>query len=182
MRRFSAYASGSYEISPAATFYANGLYYNGETHELGSNPTFNTFVFDPDVSGGLSYDVATTPFLNAASRARLQGLDVTSLNLSRSNEDLFDNGAITKTELKRGVAGVRGEFNGWNGTLNYDASFNYGTVYIQNLSSQINQQRFINAVSAVQGPNSAVCSVNPTILRSLPTSRSSRLPIRTAYR
>lgn len=163
VRRFTAYASGSYEIAPEAIFYANGLYYNSETHEQGSNPTFNTFVFDPGKSGGLTFDVATTPFLNDKSRSELLGQGIDRINLSRSNEDLFDNGAITKTEMKRGVLGVRGDFQGWNGQLNYDVSFDYGTVDIQNLSQAINQQRFINAVSAAQGPNGAVCSTSPTI-------------------
>jgi outer membrane receptor protein involved in Fe transport len=160
VRRFSAYAASTYELSSAATIYATGLYYNAETHEQGSNPTFNTWVFDPDTSGGLTFDVATTPFLNDNARAELLGLGVETLNLSRSNEDLFDNGALTKTELKRGVVGVRGDLGR---SLNYDVSFNYGTVEIQNISQEINQQRFINAVSVEQGPNGAVCTINPTV-------------------
>lgn len=163
LQRFSTYATASYKLADAAEVFTEVLYYKGRAEQLGNSPTFNTFVFDPDTSGGLTFDTATVPFLNAADRTLLLSRGITSLNLSRSNEDLFDQSAISETELKRGVIGLRGDFKAIGRQLNYEASFNYGTNQIQNFSRQINQQRFINAVSVTQGASGPVCSVTPTV-------------------
>lgn len=163
LRRFTTNAFASYQLSDRIEAFTELLYYKGAAQQLGASPSFNTFVFDPGVSGGLTYDVATVPFLNQADRSSLLARGITSLNLSRSNEDLFDNSARSETELKRGVVGVRGNFGAIGRRFNYEVSFNYGTNDILNFSRQINQQRFINAVSIAQGPNGAVCSTTPTV-------------------
>lgn len=165
LERFTTNAFASYEITPGVEVFAEGLYYKSRSIEEGNNPSFNTFVFDPGVSGGLTYDVATNPFLTPQARATLNGLGLTSFNVSRSNEDLFDNGTVTESELKRGVLGVRGEFGGLFGNRwNYEASFNYGTNDIDNFGREINQQRFINAVSYTTGADGqAVCTTTPAV-------------------
>ena len=165
LERFTANAFASYEIVEGVEVFAEGLYYNAESIEEGNNPSFNTFVFDPGVSGGLTYDVATNPFLTDQARQTLTGLGLTSFNVSRSNEDLFDNGTITQTELKRGVLGVRGDFGGLSGNpWNYEVSFNYGENEIENFGREINQQRFINAVSYTTDANgNAVCTTTPAV-------------------
>ncbi len=161
LERFSTNITASFTVAQGVELFAEGLYYRGKAQELGQSPSFNTFVFDPDKSGGLAYDVATVPFLDGADRSLLLGRGITTLSLSRANEDLFDQSARSETELKRAVFGVRGDFAAVGRTLNYEASVTYGTNQIDNFSSQINQQRFINAVSFVQGPNSAQCSLTP---------------------
>lgn len=164
LERFTANAFGKYELTEGVELFAEGLYYTASSQESGSNPSFNTPVFDPGVSGGLRFDTATTPFISAATRAQLLGLGLNTFSLSRSNEDLFDNGSLTETELKRGVVGVRGDFGGLFGNRwNYEASFNYGTNDIRNLRDNINQQRFINAVSFTNGPNGPVCTTTPPV-------------------
>lgn len=163
LKRFTANAFASYELTPGVEVFTELLYYKASAQELGTSPSFNTFAFDPDTSGGLTFDTATVPFLNAADRALLLGRGITSLNLSRSNEDLFDQSASSQTELKRGVVGVRGDFGAIGRRFNYEVSFNYGTNEILNFSRQINQQRFINAVSVAQGPNGPVCTLTPTV-------------------
>lgn len=163
LRRFTANAFGSYEVTDGVELFFEGLYYKARSQEEGNNPSFNTFVFDPDTSGGLTYDTATTPFISDATRAFLLGQGFDTFNVSRSNEDLFDNGARSDTELKRGVIGVRGDFRAAGRPLNYEVSFNYGTNDILNFQQNINQQRFINAVSFTQGPNGAVCTTTPGV-------------------
>lgn len=164
LERFTTNAFLSYEIVPGVEAFAEGLYYNSRAIEEGNNPSFNSFVFDPGVSGGLTYDVATNPFLTDQARATLTGLGLTTFNVSRSNEDLFDNGTVTESELKRGVVGLRGEFGGlFDNRWNYEVSFNYGTNEIENFGQEINQQRFINAVSYVAGPNGPVCTTTPPV-------------------
>ncbi|WP_237451734.1 TonB-dependent receptor domain-containing protein [Qipengyuania oceanensis] len=165
LERFTANAFASYELVEGVELYGEALYYNARSLEEGNNPSFNTFVFDPDVSGGLNYDVATNPFLTDQARGILTGLGITEFNVSRSNEDLFDNGSLTESELKRGVLGVRGDFGGLSGNRwNYDVSFNYGENLIENFSQEINQQRFINAVSyEAAADGSAVCTITPAV-------------------
>ncbi len=161
LKRFTVNGFGAYEVTPGIEVFFEGLYYKASSFEQGNNPSFNTFVFDPGVSGGLTYDTATVPFLSAATRATLLGLGATRFNVSRSNEDLFDNGSRSETELKRGVIGVRGDFEAAGRPLNYEVTFNYGTNDILNFQQSINQQRFINAVSFTQGPNGPVCTTTP---------------------
>ena len=164
LKRFSANLFAHYDLAPAATLYFEGLYYSARARELGTSPSFNSFVFDPDVSGGLSFDTATVPFISAATRQTLLAQGVTQFNVSRSNEDLFDQSAASRTDLKRFVGGVRGDFDAIGRKFHYDVSANYGINRIENYSQSINQQRFINAVSFRQGPNgTAVCTLTPTI-------------------
>ncbi|MEN8984798.1 MAG: TonB-dependent receptor [Alteriqipengyuania sp.] len=163
LERFTANLFLSYEITPGVEAYGEGLYYKSTSIEEGNNPSFNTFVFDPGVSGGITYDIATNPFLTDQARATLTGLGLTTFNVSRSNEDLFDNGTITESELKRGVLGIRGDFGGLFGNRwNYDVSVNYGENEIENFGTEINQQRFINAVNyTTDGSGNAVCTTTP---------------------
>jgi len=165
LERFTANLFLSYEIVPGVEAYGEGLYYKSTSIEEGNNPSFNTFVFDPGVSGGITYDVATNPFLTPQARATLTGLGLTTFNVSRSNEDLFDNGTITESELKRGVLGIRGDFGGLFGNRwNYDVSVNYGENEIENFGTEINQQRFINAVNyTTDGSGNAVCTTTQFI-------------------
>ena len=163
LQRFSANMFATFDLTPGITLFAEGLYYKAKARELGTSPSFNTFVFDPDVSGGLSFDTATVPFLTQSARTTLLNNGITQFNVSRSNEDLFDQSAASRTELKRGVVGARGEFGALGRMLNYEVSFNYGTNTIKNYTTQINQQRFINAVSFQQTPNGPACTLTPTI-------------------
>ncbi|WP_338447464.1 TonB-dependent receptor [Pelagerythrobacter marensis] len=165
LERFTGNLFLTYELVPGLEFFGEGLYYKSRSIEEGNNPSFNTFVFDPGVSGGLTYDVATNPFLTDQARQTLTDLGLTSFNVSRSNEDLFDNGTITESELKRGVLGVRGDFGGlFDRRWNYEASFNYGENEIENFGREINQQRFINAVSYTTDVNgNAVCTTTPAV-------------------
>ena len=165
LERFTTNLFLTYELFPGVELFGEGLYYNSKSIEEGNNPSFNTFVFDPGVSGGLTYDIATNPFLTDQARETLTGLGLESFNVSRSNEDLFDNGTITESELKRGVVGVRGDFGGLFEQLwNYEASFNYGENIIENFGREINQQRFINAVSYTTGADgNAVCTTDPAV-------------------
>ena len=165
LERFTTNLFLSYELTPGVELFGEGLYYKASSTEQGSNPTFNSFVFDPDTSGGLDFDVATNPFLTQQARNTLTAAGLTQFNVSRSNEDLFDNGARSETELKRGVVGVRGDFGGFNSRRwNYEVSLNYGQNEIVNYSQAINQQRFINAASVTTDANgNAVCSVNPPV-------------------
>lgn len=161
LERFTVNAFGAYEVTEGVELFFEGLYYKASSFEEGNNPSFNTFVFDPGVSGGLTYDTATAPFISQATRTTLLNRGLTRFNVSRSNEDLFDNGSRSETEMKRGVLGVRGDFEAAGRPLNYEVSFNYGTNDILNFQQNINQQRFINAVSFTQGPNGPVCTTTP---------------------
>lgn len=165
LRRITANAFFSYELTDGIELYGEGLYYNSRSQEAGNNPSFNTFVFDPGASGGLTYDTATNPFISAQTRDFLLANGIDSFNVSRSNEDLFDNGARSESELYRGVMGVRGEFGGLSGNRwNYDVSFNYGTNEIRNFAQNINQQNFINAVNyTVDASGNAVCTATPVV-------------------
>jgi outer membrane receptor protein involved in Fe transport len=165
IKRFSTFAFASYEVAPGVELFAEGMYYNAEARELGSNPIFNTFVFGPtSVSGGLTFDVASNPFLKPAVKSELLGLGLTQFELSKSADDIIDQSAFSKTELKRGVVGVRGDFGALGRLFNYSASFNYGTVDINNVSENINQQNFINAVSFTTDANgNAVCTTTPVV-------------------
>ncbi len=162
--RFTANVFANYDITPNVQVYVEGLYYTSQSQEQGNNPSFNTTVFGASVSGGVTYDTTTNPFISDETRNFLLTNGFDTFTVSRSNEDLFDNGSLAESELKRGVIGVRGDFNGLGGKpWNYDVSFNYGTNEIDNFRQNIVQQNFVNATSYTTDANgNAVCTTDFT--------------------
>lgn len=141
--------------------YVEGTYFKSRADELVQQPTFNTVLFGGS-SGGLTYR-NDNPFLNDQARGVLAGAGVTQFTLSRVSLDLADPSGFGENEIYRGVAGIRGEFDGLGRTFNFDASYNRGNAEVVTFSQDLNRQNFINATNVTRNAaGNIVCTTAPT--------------------
>lgn len=151
----------NYEFSPALKFFAEGEYYHARTDQLLTQPTFNSSLFG-GTSGALLYDISN-PFLTQQARATLVAAGVTTFEVSRASADLADTSGYNSTNLYRGVAGMRGDFNVGSRAFRYEVSGTYGRSEITDVTQDINAQRFINAVNyTTNAAGQVVCTTNAT--------------------
>lgn len=161
LRRTSANIFVTWEFTPNIEAYVEGTYFKSRADELVQQPSFNTVLFG-GASGGLVFR-NDNPFLNDQNRQVLAASGVTQFTLSRVNLDLADLTGFGENEIKRGVIGVRGEFDGLGRTWNFDVSYNRGDAELTTFSQDINRQKFINATNVSRSASGAiVCTTAPT--------------------
>lgn len=149
-----------YDVSDALKFFAEGEYFRSRADELVQQPTFNSNLFG-GASGALTFRT-TSPFLTDQARSQLQALGITSFQVSRASNDLADLTGYNVTNLWRGVAGARGDFEVGGRAFNYEASFNYGRNVVHDYGQDLNAQNFINAVNVTTDANGRiVCTATP---------------------
>ena len=145
VRRTTGNLFVTWEFEPNIEAYVEGWYFKSRANELVQQPTFNTVLFGG--SSGSPRFTVDNPYLSDQARDVLNDAGVTSFLLSRVNLDLADLTGFGENEVKRGVAGVRGEFEGLGRTWNFDVSYNRGENVINTFRQDINNQNFINAIS-----------------------------------
>lgn len=158
VRRTTGNLFVTYEFTPGIEAYVEGWYFKSRADELVQQPTFNTVLFG-GASGAARFTI-DNPFLTAQARGVLQNAGVTSFTLSRVNLDLADTTGFGENEVKRGVVGVRGEFEGLGRTWNVDLSYNRGENVINTYGQDINKQNFINAISV---DANGKCTTDPAL-------------------
>lgn len=145
VRRTTGNLFVNWEFTPGIEAYAEGWYFKSRADELVQQPTFNTVLFGG--ASGAPFFTVDNPFLTDQARGVLQDAGVTGFALSRVNLDLADLTGFGENEVKRGVLGVRGEFEGLGRVWNFDVSYNRGRSEINTFTQDINRQNFINAIS-----------------------------------
>jgi outer membrane receptor protein involved in Fe transport len=161
LKRTSGNLFVTWEFTPNIEAYVEGTYFKSRADELVQQPTFNTVLFGGS-SGGLAIR-NDNPFLTDQARGVLAAAGVTQFTLSRVSLDLADPSGYGENEIKRGVAGIRGEFNGLGRTFNFDASYNRGSAEIVTFSQDLNSQNFINAVNVARDASgNIVCTTAKT--------------------
>ncbi|GGD88194.1 TonB-dependent receptor [Tsuneonella deserti] len=151
----------TWELAPALTFFLEGTYYTSRGDELVQQPSFNSNLFG-GANGPLTFSV-NSPFLTTQARDLLVSRGVSLFQVSRASADLADLTGYSKTRLYRGVAGVRGDFNLFNGReFNYEVSANFGRNRITDVGQDINRQNFINAVNVASVGGQIVCTTAKT--------------------
>jgi outer membrane receptor protein involved in Fe transport len=161
LRRTSANLFVTWEFTPNIEAYVEGTYFKSRADELVQQPSFNTVLFG-GASGGLVIR-NDNPFLNDQARGVLADAGVTQFTLSRVNLDLADLTGFGENEIKRGVVGLRGEFDGLGRVWNFDVSYNRGQAELTTFGQDINSQNFINAVNVTRdGSGNIVCTTDPT--------------------
>lgn len=151
----------TYEFTPNIEAYAEGWYFKSRADELVQQPTFNAVLFG-GASGGLTIR-NDNPFLSTQNRAVLADAGVTQFTLSRASLDLADPTGFGENEVKRGVLGLRGEFEGLGRVFNFDVSYNRGRSEITTFGQDLNRQNFINAVNVTRNAEGQiVCTTAPT--------------------
>lgn len=151
----------TYEFAENWEFFLEGTYFRSRADELTQQPTFNSSLF-----GGLSGQVIfapDNPFLTAQARDALVSRGVTVFGVSRASIDFADLTGFNKTRLYHGVAGVRGDFELFDRTLNFEAYASHGNTRSRDFGQDLNAQNFINAVNVTtNGAGQIVCTTAPT--------------------
>lgn len=160
VRRTTANLFLTYEFTPGIEAYAEGWYFKSRADELVQQPTFNAVLFG-GASGGLTFR-SDNPFLSAQNRAVLANAGVTQFTLSRASLDLADVTGFGENEVKRGVLGLRGEFEGLGRVFNFDVSYNRGRAEVVTFGQDLNRQNFINATNVALVNGQIVCTTAPT--------------------
>ena len=108
LERYTANFLGKYEITPNITAFAEATYYRANGTELVDQSIYNATLFG-GTSSTLTF-AANDPRLTQQARDTLAGLGVTQFRLSRASRDLVENNASARSEVYRGVIGLRGDF------------------------------------------------------------------------
>lgn len=162
VERYLATGLGSFEISPAATFYVEGTYAKTKT-VAGLEPQAVDGTPDgTDLNlGGIPYAgiPITNPFIPAAIRQAMVDAGVTTLPFRRRSNDIFNRSNRTDRETWRVVAGLRGDL-GTGADLKYDIYYNHGETKDFTRAESLFAPEYVNALDAVAGPNGPVCRIN----------------------
>jgi outer membrane receptor protein involved in Fe transport len=141
---------GSFEFSPAASFFFEGKYVRTET--VSNNP-YNTFYDSLFVA-------PDNPYIPAALLA--EAIDAGGLRVSRDFTNLGPGTTEAVRDTYRVVAGLKGELSPH---LRYEVAGNYGrTDSAVTFSNTVLYDRLFAAIDVVQGPNGPRCrsDVDPT--------------------
>jgi outer membrane receptor protein involved in Fe transport len=156
----------TFNVTDNIELFLEGTYFRSRADELVQQPTFNSNLFG-GASGQLVFRT-DNPFLTDQARAELTRRGVTQFQVSRVSSDLADLTGFNRTEIYRGVAGVRGDMNVLGRDWNWELSFNHGEAESRDYRQDLNAQNFANAVNVTRNASGAiVCTTAPTRLVTL---------------
>jgi outer membrane receptor protein involved in Fe transport len=82
--------------------------------------------------------------------------------VSRASTDLADQSGESRNRVYRGVGGIKGKFEAFGSPFNFDVSANYGRTDGDFYRTEIDQQKFVNALNVTRSPaGQIVCNPNP---------------------
>ena len=149
LKRNLATAFARYELAPDVEIFAELWVAQSEATELVNQPAYQSGFFGPP-SNALRFS-ATHPLLSRSARDTLSALGATQFYLQRASTDLRPNGNANsgKTDLLRGVLGLRGDFAVVNRDFNWEVSYNRGRSDTVSTTTDISSERFFYALDAV---------------------------------
>jgi outer membrane receptor protein involved in Fe transport len=160
LKRTSATVSTHFDVNDNVRLFADLFAYKAEAKEIVDQTAYNATLF-----GASSSPItlpANHPTLTPQAVSTLAGLGQTSFRISRAHRDLAQNNARSESDLYQAVVGANGDFEVGSRRYTWEAYFNYGKNDATFFSTQLNRQRFVNALNVVAVPGGApVCSANP---------------------
>jgi outer membrane receptor protein involved in Fe transport len=163
LRRTTAIGFITYEVTEDVDLFLEGTHFRSRADELTQQPTFNASLFGSGTSGAVAFTTAN-PFLTPQARAALVSRGVTNFSVSRASDDLSNGSGFNKTRLNYGVGGLRGDFQGFGRSMNFEAYASYGKTRSLDFSEALNSQNFINAVNVTtNAAGQIVCTTAPTV-------------------
>lgn len=152
----------NFRFSDAFKIFAEATYYKAVAHQLVRQPSFNSSLFG-GANGALTFDTSSA-FLTPQARDALIANGVKTFKLSRASVDLADLTGVDDNTVKRGVIGVKGDFQMLGRNFNYEVSGNMGRSKITDFNQDINKQNFINAVNVTRNASgNIVCTTTPKL-------------------
>jgi len=159
LKRTLGTAFAHYELAPGVEVFGELWAAQSEAVELVNQPAYQSGLFGQE-SFSLNFSV-DHPLLSQQARDTLIGLGTDNFWLQRASIDLQPDGNATtgKTNLLRGVLGLRGDFVAADRDFTWEVSYNRGRTDTVNGSSDISSQRFFYALDAVNTPDGVQCRV-----------------------
>jgi outer membrane receptor protein involved in Fe transport len=176
LQRTSATGSVHFDLNDNVQLFADIFAYKAEAEEIVDQTAYNSTLF-AGASSAITLP-ANHPTLTQQARDTLAGLGVTSFRIARAHRDLAENNARSESDLYQGVVGATGDFELGSRRFNWETYFNYGKNDSTYFSTQLNRQKFVNALNVVSGPNGLSCSPTPGYT-GLPTANAGRVLVGT---
>ncbi len=159
LKRTSATLSTHFDVTDHIQLFADVFAYKSEALELVDQTTYNATLFGA-ASSAITLP-ASHPTLTQQARDTLAGIGQTSFRISRAHRDLAANNARSEGDLYQGVVGATGDFEAGSRRYNWEVYFNYGNNQQTFFSTQLNRQRFVNALNVISSGGQLTCSATP---------------------
>jgi outer membrane receptor protein involved in Fe transport len=159
LKRTSATVSAHFDLSDNVQLFTDLFGYKADAEEIVDQTAYNATIF-----AGSSAPItlpANHPALTQQARDTLAGLGQTSFRISRAHRDLAENNARAESDLYQAVVGATGNFELGSRRFNWETYFNYGKNKATYFSTQLNRQRFVNALNVVSVGGQLQCSPTP---------------------
>jgi outer membrane receptor protein involved in Fe transport len=176
LQRTSATGSVHFDLNDNVQLFADLFAYKAEAVEIVDQTAYNSTLF-AGASSAITLP-ANHPALTQQAREVLAGLGQTSFRIARAHRDLAENNARSESELYQTVVGATGNFELGSRRFNWETYFNFGKNDSTYFSTQLNRQKFVNALNVVAGPNGLTCSATPGYT-GLPTGNGGRVLVGT---
>jgi outer membrane receptor protein involved in Fe transport len=160
LERTTGTVSAHFDVTDHVQLFADVFAYHNEADELTDQPVFNTISFAGTSSGPITLP-AMHPMLTQQARDTLAGLGVSTFRLSRASRDLAVNNASGSGNLYQAVAGATGGFDAANRHFEWETYFNFGQNRSRYTGTQLDHQRFVNALNVVSVGGQLKCSPSP---------------------
>ncbi|GAA0301601.1 TonB-dependent receptor [Sphingomonas oligophenolica] len=179
IKRYSGNIEASFDLTPNVRLFGEGWYSVSQGTNLAAQPVYNSGLFGAAGTrdGNLIISI-NNPFLSPAARAAIQnsinnnplsdqnnpfgdpalnGITQDYFYLGRANVDLSSGVSTGKSEVIRFVGGMDGTLHvlpdrDWR----FEAYFNYGRSHVTSRNPELNEQNFLNAINAVNGPGGSI--------------------------
>ncbi len=172
LERTSATVSTHFDLNDNVQLFADLYAYKAEAKEIVDQTAYNATLFGAS-SAPITFP-SNHPVLTQQARDTLSGLGVTAFRVSRAHRDLAENNARSEGELYQAVVGAKGKFEGGSRTYNWEVYANYGKNDATFYSTQLNRQKFVNALNVVSTPSGLQCSPTPGYT-GLPAAQGGRI-------
>ncbi|MGH8240458.1 MAG: TonB-dependent receptor, partial [Steroidobacteraceae bacterium] len=165
LERDAVNLNARYELTERLEAFFESTYYTAEAVEVIDSGDTNCCFATSGVSGQITFS-NTYPLLSDQARATLAANGITQFRLARSLADLTNAGTFSDSRMRRGVLGLKGEFALGSREFNWEASANLGRYESTFHRTQLDQQRFVNALNVVRDANGSIVS-SPTPVATL---------------
>jgi outer membrane receptor protein involved in Fe transport len=158
LKRTLATAFANYELAPNVEVFGELWAAQSEAVELVQQPAYQSGFFG-DTSFALNFSI-DNPYLSQEARNVLAGYGTDNFWLHRASTDLQEgNQEAGKTNLLRGVLGLRGDFVAADRDFNWEVNYNRGRTDSATTSQDLDNRRMFYALDAVNTPDGIQCRV-----------------------
>ena len=156
LKRTLATAFARYELAPNVEVFTEFWAAQSKAVELVNQPAYQSGLFGNE-SFALNFSV-DHPLLSSSARQSILDLGQDNFWIHRASTDLQPDGnrSTGKTNMLRGVLGLRGDFTMADRDFTWDFSYNRGRTDTVNTNTDISSARFFYALDAVEADDGSI--------------------------